>query len=143
MGAEGIIFFDPARAAGMDERRKRAGHLVSKHRYVAAQFEAFLADDLWLTLARHANAMAMRLGKGLASTGMAPLWPVDANLVFAVLPAAAHARLSKANARYYVMKSRGLPAGHVLPDGAVLVRLVTSFATSEAEVDQFVATAAG
>jgi threonine aldolase len=143
MGAEAIIFFDPARAAGMDERRKRAGHLVSKHRYVAAQFEAFLANDLWLTLARHANAMAMRLGKGLASAGMAPLWPVDANLVFAVLPAAAHARLSKANARYYVMKSRGLPAGHVLPDGAVLVRLVTSFATSEAEVDQFVATAAG
>jgi threonine aldolase len=143
MGAEAVIFFDRGRAAGMDERRKRAGHLASKHRYVAAQFEAFFTDDLWLRLARHANAMAAQLGKGLASIGLAPLWPVDANLVFAVLPADAHARLSKAGAGYYVMKSRGLPAGHVLPQGAVLVRLVTSFATTPAEVDKFVAVAAG
>lgn len=143
MGAEAIIFFDPKRAAGMDERRKRGGHLLSKHRFVAAQFEAFFADDLWLTLARHANAMATRLGNGLKAAGMPPVWPVDANLVFALLPPAAHARLTKAGAAYYVMKSRGLPANAVLQDGVALVRLVTSFATTEAEVDQFVATAKG
>lgn len=143
LAAEAVIFFDPARAAGMDERRKRAGHLISKHRFVAAQFDAFLADGLWLELARHANAMARRLGQGLAAAGMEPVWPVDANLVFALLPAAAHARLSKAGAGYYVMKRRGLPKDKVLADGTVLVRLVTSFVTTQAEVDAFVATARG
>jgi threonine aldolase len=143
LGAEAVIFFDPARAAGMDERRKRAGHLLSKHRFVAAQFDAFFADDLWLRLARHANAMAARLGAGLKSAGVAPLWPVDANLVFALLPQQVHARLTKAGAAYYAMKSRGLPAGVALSDGTVLARLVTSFVTTEAEVDQFVAAAKG
>jgi len=143
MGAEAVIFFDPTRTAGMDERRKRAGHLLSKHRFVAAQFEAFFADDLWLKLARHANAMAARLGNGLKTAGIAPVWPVDANLVFAVFPKAVHARLTQAGAAYYPMKSRGLPAGSKLADGAVLARLVTSFATAEAEVDQFIAVAKG
>ena len=77
LAAEAVLFFEPARAAGMQERRKRAGHLVSKHRFVAAQMEAFLADDLWLRLARHANAMADRLGKGLTAAGYAPAWPVE------------------------------------------------------------------
>src|SRR5207248_2132097 len=45
LAAEAIVFFDPARAAGMAERRKRAGHLLSKHRFIAAQIEAYLADD--------------------------------------------------------------------------------------------------
>ena len=58
LAAEAVVFFDPARAARMDERRKRGGHLISKHRFVAAQFEAFLADGLWLKLARHANDKA-------------------------------------------------------------------------------------
>ena len=49
------------RAPAHAGRRKRAGHLLSKHRFVAAQFDASLADDLWLKLARHANAMADRL----------------------------------------------------------------------------------
>ncbi|HWM45859.1 MAG TPA: beta-eliminating lyase-related protein [Xanthobacteraceae bacterium] len=143
MAAEAVIFFDPSRAAGMDERRKRAGHLFSKHRFVAAQFDAFLAGDLWLALARHANAMAARLGKGLAAIGIEPVWPVEANLVFALLPAEAHARLGHAGARYYEMRSRALPRQAAQPPGAVLVRLVTSFATSEDEVDRFVAAAAG
>ena len=67
LAAEAVVFFDPARGAGMQERRKRGGHLVSKHRFIAAQIEAYLADDLWLRLARHANAMADRLGAGLAA----------------------------------------------------------------------------
>ena len=69
----------------MGERRKRAGHLLSKHRFLAAQFEAFLADDCWLRLARHANAMADRLAAGLAAAGRPPVWPVEANLVFIVV----------------------------------------------------------
>ena len=72
LAAEAIVFFDPARGANMSERRKRGGHLVSKHRFVAAQIEAYLANDLWLKLARHANAMADRLAAGLLAAGLLP-----------------------------------------------------------------------
>ena len=69
MAAEAVVFFDRELAANMAERRKRAGHLLSKHRFLALQFEAFLANDCWLRLARHANAMADRLAAGLAAVG--------------------------------------------------------------------------
>ena len=143
MAAEAIIFFDKAKAEGMAERRKRGGQLVSKHRFVAAQFEAFLANDLWLKLARHANDKARRLGEGLAAAGYAPVWPVEGNLVFAVLPKDANARLRAANAGFYGLRGNSLPSSVVFPPGAVLCRMVTSFATSDAEVDRFVAIAGG
>jgi threonine aldolase len=141
MAAEAVIFFDKARAAGMDERRKRGGHLVSKHRFVAAQFEAFFADDLWLRLARHAQAMATRLAEQLATAGVAAVWPVEANLVFTILPQSVHARLGAAGASYYAMRGKSLPRSVAIPPGGVLARLVTSFATTPAEVDQFAAIA--
>ena len=72
LAAEAVVFFDPARAAMMAERRKRAGHLVSKHRFIAAQFEAFLTDGLWLDLASHANRMADRLAATLAGARHRP-----------------------------------------------------------------------
>ena len=102
LAAEAVVFFDPARAAGMAERRKRGGHLVSKHRFIAAQFEAYLADDLWLTLARHANAMADRLAESLPLPASSPVWPVEANEVFVALPARTDRRLKAAGAIYYV-----------------------------------------
>ena len=64
LAAEAVVFFDRKLAANMAERRKRAGHLLSKHRFLALQMQAFLANDCWLRLARHANAMADRLGDG-------------------------------------------------------------------------------
>jgi threonine aldolase len=118
----------------MAERRKRAGHLLSKHRFLAAQFSAYLADDTWLTLARHANAMADRLARKLSAVGLAPVWPVEANLVFVAIPRALDARLKAAGATYYVRSSEGLDIGA----DRVLVRLVTSFATEQADVDRFV-----
>ena len=102
----------------MAERRKRAGHLLSKHRFLALQFEAFLANDCWLRLARHANAMADRLAAGLAAVGRPPAWPVEANLVFVVLPKAVEARLKAAGARYYVRRQRQ-PAGGAVGAGPV------------------------
>jgi threonine aldolase len=137
MAAEAIILFDPARAEGMAERRKRGGHLFSKHRFLAAQFSAYLADDTWLKLARHANVMADRLAAGLAAAGVPPVWPVEANLVFVKLPRAIDARLQAAGARYYVRHSDSLPAGMAITADEMLVRLVTSFATSESEIDAF------
>ncbi len=140
LGAEAVVFFDPARAEAMAERRKRGGHLVSKHRFIAAQFEAFLADDYWLTLATHANRMADRLAAHLASADLRPVWPVEANIVFVLLPQASHERLQTAGAHYYVIHTdRSNP--EMVPSGHVLARLVTSFATTESSVDKFVALA--
>ena len=143
MAAEAIVFFDKARAAGFDRRRKRGGHLLSKHRFVAAQFEAFLTNDLWLKLARHANAMADRLSDKLAAAGMKPVWPVEANEVFALIPRAACDRLKAQGAAFYERMADGLPASAGVKPDSVLVRLVTSFATTTAEVDQFAALARG
>ena len=138
MAAEAVVFFDPTLAAAMAERRKRGGHLISKHRFIAAQFEAFLADDLWLKLAAHANRMADRLATNLASVKLAPVWPVEANIVFVLLPQVLHGHLQAAGAHYYVVHSdRTDPA--MVPSGYVLARLVTSFATMESSVDEFIA----
>jgi threonine aldolase len=138
LAAEAVLFFDPERAAGMSERRKRGGHLVSKHRFIAAQMEAYLAHDLWLTLARHANAMADRLAAALAGTGFVPVWPVEGNEVFVAMPAPLQERLQAAGALFYPWTTNGLPEGQSASDGA-LVRLVTSFQTRPREIDDFVA----
>ena len=135
MAAEAVVFFDPAKAEGMQSRRKRGAQLVSKHRFIAAQFEAYLRDDLWLALARHANAAADTLAARLADAGLKPAWPVEANEVFVALPIAIDARLRAAGASYYPWTTSSLAR----PAGAdhILVRLVTSFATTETEIDRF------
>ena len=133
LAAEAVVFFDPGRAVCMPERRKRAGHLLSKHRFLAAQFTAMLGRGRWLELAGHANAMARRLAERLTAVHLAPVWPVEANLVFVALPRRLEAWLKAAGARYYVRPSAG-----VAPGDRVLVRLVTSFATQEDEIDRFV-----
>jgi threonine aldolase len=135
MGAEAVIFFDPARGANMQDRRKRGGALASKHRFIAAQMEAFLAGDLWLRLARHANDMADALASGLTAAGCAPVWPVEANEVFAPLTLRADKQLKAAGALYYPWPSDGLGVGA----DKILVRLVTSFQTTKDDVDRFLA----
>ncbi len=65
MGVEAVVIFDPAKAWEFELRRKRGGHLFSKHRYLSAQMQAYLDDDLWLSMARDANARAARLAEGL------------------------------------------------------------------------------
>jgi threonine aldolase len=139
LAAEAVVFFDPALAAGMAERRKRGAHLVSKHRFIAAQFEAFLAADLWLNLARHANRMADLLAVELAALGLAPVWAVEANLVFVLLPQGLHRHLQAAGAQYYAFHSDSLPARAEIPGDHVLARLVTSFATTESDIETFAA----
>ena len=134
LAAEAVVMFDPARAASMAERRKRGGHLLSKHRFLAAQFLAYLADDLWLSLARHANAMADRLAEKLNTVGLPTVWPVEANLVFVVLPRALDAKLKASGASYYARTGENLNIGA----DEVLVRLVTSFATQEDDIERFV-----
>jgi threonine aldolase len=133
MGAEAVIFFDAKRGAEMQSRRKRGGALASKHRFIAAQMEAFLEGDLWMRLARHANAMADALAAGLTAAGCKPVWPVEANEVFAPITANMDKRLKAAGAMYYPWPSGGLAKDRIL------VRLVTSFQTTNEDVEKFLA----
>ncbi len=139
MAAEAVVFFDRKRAAFMPERRKRAGQLLSKHRFLAAQFDGYLADGYWLTLARHANAMADRLADGLRVLRVPIVWAVEANIVFALLPRALDPKLKAAGAAYYVRPNALAGDDVTIGPDQMLVRLVTSFATVDAEVDRFVA----
>jgi len=78
--------------------------------------------------------MADRLSAKLAAVGLVPVWPVEANLIFVVLPRALDAKLKAAGAQYYGRTNTGLRLG---PD-QILARLVVSFATQEDEIKQFV-----
>jgi threonine aldolase len=142
LGVEAVILFDPARAWEFELRRKRGGHLFSKHRYLSAQMEAYLADDLWLDLAGRANARAGELARGLADLPGARLaHPADANMVFAAWPRAWHRAALEAGAGYYFW-----PAGQGLdgaPDEALTARLVCNWATRAEDVAAFLDLLAG
>jgi threonine aldolase len=84
MGAEAVVLFDPEQAALVRYRRKRAGHLQSKGRYLAAQLLAMLEGDLWLENARHANAAAQEIAAGC---GERLMHAVEANELFVRLTA--------------------------------------------------------
>ena len=135
LGVEAVVIFDPAKAWEFELRRKRAGHLMSKHRYLSAQMTAYLEDGLWLKLAAHANAMGARLARGLAQMPeVDQVHPVEANILFPEWPEGTHARLEAAGAMYYPY-----PA----PMGRERARLVASWSTTEADVDGFLAALRG
>ncbi|MFI0396139.1 threonine aldolase family protein [Paracoccus jiaweipingae] len=131
MALEAVIFFNPDQARDFRFRRMRAGHLWSKHRFLAAQMLAYLNDGLWLRLAGQANQMAAGLARGLVRAGHAPLAPVQANEVFVTLPRPLIARLRGAGLRAADWPQPGDDAGQGT------LRLVSSWATTEAEVQAF------
>jgi threonine aldolase len=136
LGADAVVFFDPAMARDFERRRKRAGHLMSKLRFVSAQLIAYFKKELWLNNARHANAMAMRMAEGLKAVPRAKLLhPVDANEVFVVLPEHTVKSLETQGFDFYRWPLHTAESG-------VTIRLVTCFATSSADVDEFLAAAA-
>ena len=136
MGVEAVILFNPDLAWEFELRRKRGGHLFSKHRFLSAQMEAYLTDDLWLKLARKANAAADRLAKGILSVPGASLThPVEANAIFASWPRKGHRAAQAAEAKYYHWPFDQSLEG---PDDEMIsARLVCNWATSDAEIDQF------
>ncbi len=145
LACEAVILFDGARMDEAEEfafRRKRAGHTLSKGRFLGAQMAAFLKDDHWLHLARRANAAARRLETGLRALPGARLpWPRQANEIFAILPARVDVALRAAGARYHPWTARSLaPAERPGPHEA-FVRLIASFATTESEIDRLLAIA--
>jgi threonine aldolase len=132
--AEAIVVFTPGILPDLSQRRQRAGHTFSKARFVAAQFEAYLTAGNWLAWARHANTRAEQLRSGLRGNRPARLgWENGANEVFAVLGKDAIARARAAGATLYEWPADGVHVG----EHEELVRLVTSWATSEGEVARF------
>ncbi|RBQ20156.1 threonine aldolase [Spongiactinospora rosea] len=131
MYGEAVVVLNPGAAGGLEYVRKTAMQLGSKLRFLSVQFEALLGGDLWLRNARRANAMAARLARAVREIpGVRVRSPVQANAVFAVLPAAVADRLRDRFAFYTWDESTGE------------VRWMCSFDTTEADVDAFAAAVA-
>ena len=136
--AEAIVVFAPEKFRDLAARRQRAGHTLSKARFIAAQFEGYFEDGNWLKTAAHANGMAARLQQGILASQTARLgWPTEANEVFAVLPKAVIARVRAAGGTLYEWPAESLPEGERPGTEEELVRLVTSWATRADEVERF------
>lgn len=136
IGVEAVVIFDAAKAWEFELRRKRGAHLMSKHRFLSAQMDAYLKDDLWLRLAAHSNAMAARLEEGLAGIPNTSLvYPRGGNIIFARLPRGLHRRAMAAGGHYYLWPFDQSLEG---PDDEPLsARFVCSWSTTQADVDGF------
>ncbi len=135
--AEALVFMDPARAEAFPYIRQRAAQLFSKSRFIAAQFEAYFEDNLWLDLARHSNTMAGRMADRIAASGNVRLaWEPRGNEIFAIMKNTTAAKLRDHGALFY---DQNAPASesHLVGEGETLTRLVTSFATPPEEIDRF------
>lgn len=131
LAAEAVVFFDPRLAEDFERRRKRAGHLWSKLRYLSCQLLAYLEEDLWLRNARQANAMATRLAKGLGGVAGAKLiQPVEANELFVAVSERLIGALEREGFHFYRWP-------WLEPSEGAAIRLVTSYATTAADVDDF------
>jgi threonine aldolase len=129
LAAEAVVFFDAALADGFERRRKRAGQLWSKMRFLSAQLEAYLDGGLWLRNAAQANRMAQALAGVLREIpGVSVIQDVQANEVFAAMPDDLIEALQAGGARFY--RWIEVP-GETQP----VVRFVTAFSTVEAEVE--------
>lgn len=136
MGVEAVVLFDPKKAWEFELRRKRAGHLVSKHRFLAAQMEAYLCDDLWRRLAKQANDAGAYLEEKLTEVpGFRRLYQRDANLMFCGWPRAGHERAQAAGAYYFDEPVAHPDAGPA--DEFLNARLLCNWSTTQAEIDQF------
>jgi threonine aldolase len=101
MLGEAVVILRPELAGAAPYLRKQSLQLASKGRYLAAQFEALLSGDLWRRAAEHANAMAARLAAAAARVdGVRITQPVQANVVFAILPPGVAERLQEEWAFY-------------------------------------------
>lgn len=133
--AEAIIVFNPVLAESLAYRRKRAGQTLSKNWLIAAQFDAYFTDELWLKNARHANHSAKLLAAELAKIpGIRLAWEIQANEVFAIIPRSLHHALRAQGVRYYDWPKHCLPPGESVAEDEIIIRLVTTFATEEASI---------
>ncbi|WP_422041669.1 threonine aldolase family protein [Roseibium sp.] len=141
--AEAVVFFDPEQAREFEYFRKRAGHLFSKSRFVAAQFEGYFENDSWLDTARHANAMALKLAEGIRAIGGRTAWAVEANELFPIVKRTQFETLRDAGAKIYEWPAKDLSDNVAPAADEVCFRMVTSFATTDEDVKTFLETLAG
>jgi threonine aldolase len=131
LGVEAVLIVTEGLETGALYQRKQLMQLASKARFLAAQIDALLDDDLWLASARHANAMASQLGSALARVpGVRLAYPVESNGVFTEVRTDVAMRLR----RHWSV--------HVwseLPQDRCIVRWMTAFNTTEAEIAELVA----
>ena len=126
IAAEAVIFFNKELGDQFGYRRKRSGHLWSKHRFLAAQWLALLGDNLWRENAKHANSMARKLAEGLMKIPNVQLpFETQANEVFPVLPHEVRKAFSEAGVGFYDW-----------PNLPQMVRFVTHFQTDPSDVEQ-------
>jgi threonine aldolase len=127
MYGEAVVFFDKSLAADFKYTRKQGTHLPSKMRFISAQFEALLANDLWRRNAEHANRMAQLLAQKLANIPQITITQkVEANGVFALVPKRYVPLLQK---KYFF---------YVWNEETSEVRFMTSFDTTENDIADFV-----
>jgi threonine aldolase len=144
LAAEAVVFFDPSKAANFAIARQRAGQTFSKSWFLAAQFDAYLADSHWQDLARQANARAKALAKAIDASPAARLAVrPDGNELFAVVTKRTAEGLSSAGAVFHPWTTASLPAGSEPGPDEILIRLVTSFSTTEEDVERFASALAG
>jgi len=126
IAAEAIIFFKPEHVGDLPFLMKRSGHLLSKMRFVSAQLEAYISNDVWLKNAKHANKMGKKLSEGLnLNPDIELAYPTHGNEVFVKLP---RLIIEHLNSEGYKMNEEEL-------DGKT-VRLVAAWNTKESDVDQ-------
>jgi len=143
LAAEAIVFFNADHAKDMPFIRKRAGHLFSKSRFIAAQLEAYFHEGLWLRLASHANRMGERLRRGIdAAPNSRIAWPTAGNETFVVLKKEDAGRLRAAGASFYEWPKPYGFAGSIGKDEEIY-RLVTAFSTRPEDVDYFLSVLRG
>jgi len=112
--------------------------MTSKQRFVAAQYQAYLTNGLWLDLARKANQAAAKLERDLADVpGLSLLHRRDANMIFAQWPIGLHRAARRAGAVYHTLDETAYASGH--DDDMLAARLVCNWATSGQDIAEFVA----
>lgn len=127
MFGEAVISFNKKASKKLPFMRKQFGHLISKMRFVSAQFSAYLEGDLWRQNAANANNMAKYLYEKIKNfKGVEIVYPVDANMFFVRLPESVISELAKKYNFYIIDKKTNL------------ARFVTSFDTQKEEIDVFV-----
>jgi len=122
LSTDAIVCFDPDISAQLVYRVKRSGHVASKMRFQSVQLTRYLTDGLWLRLATHSNAAMTRLADGLRALGIELLNEPDVNMVFARVEPAVADRMADEGLLFYRMSSD-------------TIRLVTSFQTTDDEID--------
>lgn len=134
LGVEAVILFDPEKAVEFEARRKRGGHLLSKHRYLTAQMQGYLTGGVWLKTAQQANENAAYLAAQLKDLGVKLDYPPEANVIFCQLPKPMHQSLQSAGAAYYTYEETA---------ETITARLVCDWSIPRSAIDQFLSICKG